>query len=117
MKKIMLLVCLLMSLSSFADHREMIEVEDMYRDHGSRSIVTLPQIWLDSSIAELSVSIGDDENIYTMTITDSHGNIVLQSDLNTDGNLHQYTLPSVGQGSYTISIKGSDHEYVGSFIL
>lgn len=121
MKKVTLLSlsCLMLLLMSFTTNREEVQLEGL-DDGGNdiRSVVHPPQVWLERTTAQLTISfLAPEQECTTITVTNADGLAIVQAIVVTDGNSHNYHLSPMTPGSYMIHIQSPRREYRGTFTL
>lgn len=83
----------------------------------TRSIVFLPDVWIDSDTFILSMQFKDTYTVYVVSITDENGTVLFQDTFISDGDIYDYFLPSLSNGYHNITIYNSTKSYTGSFFI
>lgn len=122
MKKSLLILCLVIAsnLSGFAQRTEKVDIKDSSKSPDKadgRSVTILPQVWIDYSSNELTVSFGSSDSGYDIAVYDASGDSLCQYALLTDGVAHTYQLPNFEFGRYTIVIESDKRTFEGEIII
>lgn len=115
MKTLILLFLLLpLSLTTLAENKE-VKMETTVIPTVTRSIIQKPVVTIDDLTFQLSIKLFASNESFTVYVYDENGAVIYQDNLITDGGNHNYMLPTLDYGNYSLVIEGERVSYEGQF--
>lgn len=116
MKTLLLLFLLLpLSLATFAEDKEVNMETILSTEPVTRSVIHKPTVTIDDLTFQLSIKLFASNESFTVYVYDENGAVIYQDNLITDGGNHNYMLPTLDYGNYSLVIEGERVSYEGQF--